>query len=212
MRCCLLLASFTAIAATALPTHGDFTIESSFKEISASATDFSGTDSFLFSGGVPLGEHTLVDNADSPGMWTYSGAADRTILSSSSIEAFGDVVGGGGVDGSDSFISAEAFFYITFSVEKEKRSYWDYFILEFPDSSASVSLMGPSGEVPIGEVYLEPGLYTITATASYTDVLVSAGDDTLYGRFQLSLENIPAPGTATLLGLAGLFFRSRRRN
>lgn len=207
-RACAIAAMLALPSATAV---AEFTDISGTKHIEAFVEDAMGLDSFSTTEPIAFGDDLLVDHAKPPGGHTFSGAALFTSISSSHIEANGDILGGGGLDSGVNTISAEATFSVTFMViGEEKAAYWDVFTLALNGATVSVTLTGPGGVLPEGKVFLEPGAYSIEATTSYA-AFIDPGDDNILGRFQITLENIPAPGTLGVLAIAGTSRRSRRR-
>lgn len=210
MRACLTSALTLAVCAFTCTASAEFTSISGTKHISAFVEDIMGSDSFSHTDPLAFGDDLLVDHAKPTGGHTFSGAALFTSISSSYIEANGDILGGGGLDSGVNTIIAEATFSISFIVEEKKLVDWDVFTLTLNGATVSVSLTGPDGEVPQGEVSLEPGAYSILATTEY-DTTIVPGDDNVLGRFQITLQNIPAPGSVLLLAFAAIPARRRRR-
>lgn len=209
MRCYLLPALTVAFGLVALPSNAEFVLISGTKHASGSVTDFSGTDSFTLTEPVPAGFDVLGGNAETPGMWSNSGAGSLTEISSSFISVIGDAMGNTPLDGGAT-MSALASGTVTFTVERTKLVLWDYFTIVPDGAFASVELVGPGGVVPLGEVFLLPGEYTITGMAGYTDLFLTASDDSPHARYYSTLENVPAPGSVAMAGLV-LLTRSRRR-
>lgn len=210
MRCCLLLAFPITIGLVSAPSGAEFVLISGTKHASGSVTDFSGFDSFSLTEPVPVGFDVLGGNAESPGMWSNSGAGSLTEISSSFISVIGDAMGNTPLD-SGATMSALASGTVTFTIERTKLVHWDFFTIVPDGAFASIELVGPGGVVPAGDVALVPGEYTITGMAGYTDLFLTASDDSPHARYYSTLENIPAPGAAGLLAMGSLFVRSRRR-
>lgn len=211
MRCSPILASVAALAVNASNVHADFEfVEDGSYHISASVSDFSGSDSFNWVGVLfPTEFHSDSDNAVTPGDWSNAGSAVLVTITPTLIDLRGFTEGGTPLESAT--ISALAEVSFTFTIETARLVSWDYFTLTDPGTSASVSLTGPNGLVGIGVQTLVAGEYTITASAGFADLGISASDETIFSRFALTLEQVPAPGAAALFAVAGLMTRSRRR-
>jgi len=211
MRSDSVLAVGVLVSACVPFAHADFTNFEGTQHILGSADDVVGSDFFEHEEAIPTGFHTdFFDNAYTPSEHTWAGVATLTDVGTDSIDLRGFVYGH--TDLSDGFITALAEVTLTFTIEKKRLVIWDYLLLTDPGTFAGAFLTDPDGHDLLPGAYsLEPGEYTLHGFTGYTDLHVHGGDGTFSARFIMTLQQIPAPGCAALLGVAGLLLRRRRR-